>query len=389
MRNESLFPRKKCPVRLFNCLVLLQLFSLSTIPSLWVEAVLGTHDPALGLRTARGCVVKTPRGSKHREMQWQWSKETGPVGLPRCPHFRRDMKCPDSCPLVLKEHQSLAFDPHRFVDMLANRTLVFFGDSMSRQFFESTACVLYAKLSKHFSSPKTFIPSRISHTRIFFNKCLRIHGTCRICMYTPNGIPFARKGSQFDMVLPFLSRNDIVVLNFGLWYNKGDSDDINGHHSSTATGYGANAITLERHCKRMASIIMASGPNLPTFIWRETSAQHFPFDDTGTYRFGSKKTANSCSDWIISSSEQNFHKANWRNEVCNPIMENAGIPVMRIFNFTALSPASGHIGTSGTFGNWKSSTGVDCTHFCSPGIIDAFVPQLDQLLRRVLGRPNS
>jgi len=140
-----------------------------------------------------------------------------------------------------------------------------------------------------------------------------------------------------------LGRNDIVVVNFGIWYQ--DWKD-NMQLKTDITSYISRARIQNKSYRQVK------------WFWLETFAQHFPTYG-GVYR--PKMRENACAYWNMTNPKENL-EANWRNEITSTQVVNQKlIKLVPIWNFTAMAPLTEHIGKNG-------QNKLDCTHWWLGGI---------------------
>ena len=85
----------------------------------------------------------------------------------------------------------------------------------------------------------------------------------------------------------------------------------------------------------------------------ESKAQHYDggtfFRDSLEVKDGCERVACKCAplrpQWV--------ELAGWRNGMANPVMHDAGVPILRAFEHSV------HL--------WADHNGIDCTHFCLNG----------------------
>lgn len=221
------------------------------------------------------------------------------------------------------------------------------GDSITQQHFINFACRLQPYL-------KTFSLSRDGHWCNEGNICLppNLHNTLQEgsatfgLLNTEIHLQYSQPpgvcGSRF---LDILKPGDVHLFNFGL-------------HGSADTEK-----CLQRYLAH-APLLISKGVHM---IWRETIATQFN-TTSGTYlpdlitKQQITKTAH-CVD-----SDHLDTRLAWSestNSRVTPLMLQHGIPVLPVWNATLNSPSSCRIGK-----------GIDCVHFCEPGVVNYFTDLL-------------
>jgi hypothetical protein len=147
---------------------------------------------------------------------------------------------------------------------------------------------------------------------------------------------------------------DLIVASWGTHYN-------NLPGSNNTWRYRAGLIMFLK---------LLGKENLPKLVWLETAAQHFGADG---YNYNTAKLLSSC----VPNKWEWFDRANWRNEIANPIMHCAGVDIVRTFNMSYLQHddhiihhfAWGRNNIAEVFNKNKN----DCTHWCDGGILSSQV----------------
>mmetsp|Transcript_7220 Transcript_7220/g.21810 ORF Transcript_7220/g.21810 Transcript_7220/m.21810 type:complete len:345 (+) Transcript_7220:2965-3999(+) len=215
-----------------------------------------------------------------------------------------------------------------FMEYFSNRTLMFWGDSLNEQLAESMMCMLTSRNLWNADGVGNFVASMRKR-----DYCLKAQNNINICfLYSSRpqkGIE--RISMQVD--------STVVIANFGLHYSIGKK--------------GQNDEDLKEDIKWLSNFL----PKVKaTFLWRETSVQHFPTKD-GTFDYKSKKIIRAKTIRAKCRGFK-FPSRGWRNDITTPEMQNSKIKVLKLGKFSSLIPPSLHRG------------GKDCTHYCNPGVTD-------------------
>lgn len=271
-----------------------------------------------------------------------------------------------------------AFEARAMLNRLRGRRLTFVGDSTNVQFAAAFACALYAadpaslrEYQLHFKPRPNALRKRCGDTPL--NKChwqsacmtfetvrfcvcgawrigqpracLEDHGSLDVVVYAPTALHWAEMRRDFAGNM-----------------SRAASEEARGVLEAVGVG----------RLRRPAML-----------IWREATAQHFaPAGGHYEHVEGQpdyslhRAHAPPCVDHTLS--EMRAHQHPW-NGVANAIVDASGVPVLKVWEASALAGAeSSHLG----FG--------DCTHFCQgPGsILDNWVPLLASEITAALARSS-
>lgn len=256
-----------------------------------------------------------------------------------------------------------SFDASRLLYTLARRTLLFIGDSLSLQFFVSLACQIHAQT-----------PQSVTHHKLDWARVPLLRKRChneRRCHYQYGCIHFkggsrichcfiwelGRRGLQSCMRKFNVSHVDPIVYG-----------SIGVHYRENSRFYTKGTTPL---AKQEADTVLDILKPQTRLIWREVTAQHFAFPG-GHFNFPSMADYNkwrpnaTCSPDHTLAEMQRHHK--WNN-ISVPLMEQAGVPVLRVWLPSSLA-YDAHIGHG------------DCTHFCMPGALDHWTIALQIALEK-------
>lgn len=163
-----------------------------------------------------------------------------------------------------------------------------------------------------------------------------------------------------------VSRHDVLVLNVGLWHHLAGGDEY------------------RQLVQRLAAYYHANHTHLPArTLWRETSLQHFklptgefPNPDEVEAKLGKNRTT--CvplqgallrQDGSLWGSNAGVVGGGWRNLISTPLLRQAGMPVLGVWNESLPMHDLHEPG--------------ECTHFCSPGGYHVWTWQLWRMLREM------
>ena len=236
---------------------------------------------------------------------------------------------------------------------LAGRTVVFMGDSLSRQHFIATACRL-----------------RLDHALLHFAADFKDHdhqgSKDALRRLRSASATFRASNATFTLRLDKdehdvgleayvaarcadLRRGDVVVINEGAHYSGG------AHYRHTPDTYS----------ERVRSALRVAANCTPLVIWRETAASHFRDGKWHGQHHCHDRTA--LQDWHVSGPDSETYPA--LNALANAAAEENGIPILRVYKDSLAAGALAHIG------------GGDCLHWCLPGVPDLWATELLSKIR--------
>ena len=244
------------------------------------------------------------------------------------------------CPLASArfkkcESEGYAWQPPRdcelleifsFMEYFKNRTIIFWGDSLTEQLSGSFLCLLSDKSKWQVKGMNKFTKSMRKR-----RYCVLVLKDIRICF-----VYASDPTKHVKYILQLQNTQSVVVVNFGVHYNR-----ENPRKNETA---------LQKDIEGLVSKLSNFSSKI---IWRETSAQHFPTVD-GSFAFQSTnghRTDLKCQHLRVQN-------RGWRNEITTPMVEKVTPYVLKMGSFSSSIPPSLHRG------------GRDCTHFCNPGVTD-------------------
>ena len=230
---------------------------------------------------------------------------------------------------------------------VAGRTIVFMGDSLTRQHFIATACRL-----------------RLDHALLHFAADFKDHdhqgSKDALRRLRSASATFRASNATFTLRLDKdehdvgleayvaarcadLRRGDVVVINVG------------AHYRNTPDTYG----------ERVRSALRVAANCTPLVIWRETAASHFRDGKWHGQHHCHDRTA--LQDWHVSGPDSETYPV--LNALANAAAEENGIPILRVYKDSLAAGALAHIG------------GGDCLHWCLPGVPDLWATLLLSKIR--------
>ena len=230
-----------------------------------------------------------------------------------------------------------------------NRTVVFMGDSLTRQHFIATACRL-----------------RLDHALLRFAADFKDHESSKGAYLRSASATFGASNATFTLRLDKdehdvgleayvaarcadLRRGDVVVINEGAHYSGG------AHYRHTPDTYG----------ERVRSALRVAANCTPLVIWRETAASHFRDGKWHGQHHCHDRTAQ--QDRRVSGPDSETYPV--LNALANAAAEEHDIPILRVYKDSLAAGALAHIG------------GGDCLHWCLPGVPDLWATELLSKIR--------
>ena len=263
------------------------------------------------------------------------------------------------------------FDAVELRRIMVGRTLLLIGDSVNLQFFVSLACQLHAQIASsitHHSldfAPVALLKKRCHGERKCHYQygCVHFDNGFRIChcfIWEVNWKILKHCVKRFNQTTAMPGtpyRRPIVVYG-----------SVGVHYRESKRLYSKGTAPLV--VQEAETVIRTLRPRVAHLIWREVTAQHFGFRG-GHFNFPTmedyntwKANATCASNHTLSEMRQ-YHT--WNN-VTNPILARAGVPILAVWQSTALA--------------WDAHVGFgDCTHWCGPGVMDHWAPRLLELIR--------
>ena len=232
-----------------------------------------------------------------------------------------------------------------------NRTVVFMGDSLTRQHFIATACRL-----------------RLDHALLRFAADFKDHESSKGAYLRSALATFGASNATFTLRLDKdehdagleayvaarcadLRRGDVVVINVGAHYSGG------AHYRHTPDTYG----------ERVRSALRVAANCTPLVLWRETAATHF--------RDGVWHGQGKCYDRTARQDRRVSGPGTYPalNALANAAAEENGIPILRVYKDSLTAGAAAHI----------DGENHDCLHWCLPGVPDLWATALLSKIRAI------
>lgn len=213
------------------------------------------------------------------------------------------------------------------IDKVVNVTFV--GDSLSFQNYNSFSCMLWRSCKNKVSF--------IRHVGGFRQECRVLCGS-RLCMQHA-GTRYHGQQSTANYLHAFENLAEIQVYNEALWWNK--------HEFAFAK--------FEAFIHQFSKLPSQAKQRV---FWREPSPQHFK---RGAWSQWYKKEA--CEPIHIRSNP-------WQDE--RDMAQRHGCKVLEVYDLSVMA-WNDHLATKT---NHTRARGMDCTHFCEPGVIDAWSSRL-------------
>ena len=251
------------------------------------------------------------------------------------------------------------------VRLVPNRTILLMGDSVMEQFYNALQCFLRRegielpndepflqfvqrtaplwRMGKRKKPPK--LPQRaVGNTRLLY---------ARVTTYQP------------DEVLAAIGTADVIVLNWGLHYQR---------MGEYGEDLGKALSVLNEHAAKRGNAVLFS----------ETGAQHFKASDARGYTHGEWESRDKRSDAFCTCQPIEDFNVNARNKVLNDVLGTGRFPNVQVLPFYQLTRPRWrwHFGNCTHRPNgWNYETCCDCTHFCfSPAMWHAHLASVKAAL---------
>ena len=239
-----------------------------------------------------------------------------------------------------------SFRPVSFLELLRNKRLMFCGDSLQMQFFQSIICSVHGtgiqeyNLSwiniSHIYGPNLFHLDRDIVNSVYYPAY-----NATILLYIP---PVHEHHYETNFLLQYielgqLTLNDVLVVNFGVGLKNIESA----------------VLSLAKQHSELEST------NRPWLIWREVSIQHFQ-NTNKSVPLGYYNGSNNNLPCLTRIDRNRAYEEDYRNRFAERVMLQHNITILR--TSTALYDAMNMHSTK----QWQvgSSRFYDCTHYCMP-----------------------
>jgi hypothetical protein len=246
------------------------------------------------------------------------------------------------------------FDASKLSKRFRGRTILFAGDSLSKQLFTAFICRLEPLVTKDSLEWHPQMHSGVAKrcaqgsSHCWFRKgCVELANGFRVCHSEQLEPPRFKRGGHD----PSYDFSTAQMLDNVQEYNMSTTDVyVFGQMSAHGMVNPLDAYAVTQH-------LQDHRHELPFFIWREPSPQHF---DSRGGKFSPGASASECQRQSLQESEF-FGMC-----VCiKNIMAAAGIPVLDTLSMS-IAQWDAHIGFV------PSSSKMDCTHWCTPGVVDVW-----------------
>ena len=242
----------------------------------------------------------------------------------------------------------------RFLHLVQGRTLVFVGDSVLLQFWQSVVCRLNKEGFKYqigwYSHRKFQCPWGPQHCHIEY-ACAYHPMICYVKDFYLELSPELFR--YFD-----LGADDVVVLNFGLHAH--DPSDLK--------------MKLDVFSQKLQLL-----QPKPVVFWAETPPQHFPGNGSGYYTDEMRRHYHRCAPLDMDVART----LDWRNRVAETVMGKI-VPIIPLWDVSAI-----HWNAHVIHSNIRALSRVDCTHYCLPGVPFHWAKALLQTMETHLLQPPA
>lgn len=211
--------------------------------------------------------------------------------------------------------------------------VTFVGDSLSMQHYNSFSCMLWSQCKKKVSFTR--------HIAGLKQECRMLCGS-QVCMQNA-GTRYEGQRPTANYVRAFAQLPDIQVYNEGLWWNTFE-------------------LAFEKFQAFIHQFSNLSSDAKHRVIWRETSPQHFK---SGAWTQWYKREA--CEAVHIRTNP-------WQDQ--QDLARRHGCKVLEVYDLSVMA-WNDHLARKT---NHTRARGMDCTHFCEPGVIDAWSSRLWNML---------
>ena len=272
------------------------------------------------------------------------------------------------------EHM-LTMTPCDWWPFLKNRTIWLVGDSLTQEFMKTFQCFMFEFWDLEMVDLKhRVVETDAVRDRVRLGWCANLLEGARICHHRVNDAP------EYTAVLPYFyqgltgKRNDIVLMNTGLWSNDVDT-------------YTSRLNTFADYYKQHKQ-------ELPYFVWRDSSVQFF-HTPTGDFDKSEHAVCQPIGmpgggvlldkdNTLVTDVETSPHlqvvlEGGWRNQISRPLMQGLGIPIVETWN--ASVPIWQYHKNAHEDPNHH-----DCTHWCQPSAYNIWL--YDTLMKLVELQPN-
>eukprot|EP00191_Tetraselmis_sp_GSL018_P019427 CAMPEP_0177579380 /NCGR_PEP_ID=MMETSP0419_2-20121207/922_1 /TAXON_ID=582737 /ORGANISM="Tetraselmis sp., Strain GSL018" /LENGTH=361 /DNA_ID=CAMNT_0019068029 /DNA_START=676 /DNA_END=1761 /DNA_ORIENTATION=- len=290
-----------------------------------------------------------------------------------------------------------AFDPETFVHLIRGHRLVFWGDSVTRQFFFYVTLRLERyQIHESYDGPGKSSKLPLADPKVCTLKTPGDDGLSlgTECFELQHKDLVESKACfhylDEDTAICYIRAEDEVVddRNVVYWNGLKPTDIVFAN-----TGLHHNSRVKFRSChKSFTSLIkyQLKRRPLPLILWRDTSAQHFEGGEGGNYPPSRSSYLRHIVPGEFKCSSHSFEEMrgnDWRNMLLNTegFMTDGfkmDLPIMRVWNITSMSSEL-HPVTLETSRTEEGHAIADCTHFCPSygGMYEIWSTVLHNILR--------
>eukprot|EP00899_Mesostigma_viride_P010282 jgi/Mesvir1/19255/Mv10337-RA.1 len=281
------------------------------------------------------------------------------------------------------------FKDETFMHLFANRTLWFVGDYISRQHFASLSCLLHR--------------FQVQQLRIVPGSVTGLSG---VSVQLQHNIVLNYLDAGVRLAAPRAEKHRVEGLGGDLLRRFDVHQAVTEHHEKeylrqqdTYDDWGVAAVIQERmsefhssdvmivnlghdykdfttYQRRVMEFVRLHDENtdlLPILLWRETTAQHHDGYEGGDitnplpvmepverdFLLGHARPPLHCVPFDVAQ----LHSSNWRNRMANKLLEQAGIPILRVFD----ASVQRHDWHSEKCLGGQCDRWGPCQHYCLPG----------------------
>ena len=247
--------------------------------------------------------------------------------------------------------------------LLRNRTVVFMGDSTSREHYNAFRCALLQGVTDAPVRADIFNKSLRWKDHLLWLQYLQCHafpGCGAVCMLPAGQLQGGSPDVRFQLARLLearlsSARSVLIVANQGLW------------HVGSA-GYGARTVRkLAVSADAAVGVWRALRERNDCLLWRETSPQAFN-TPSGAY----PGRVDKYQGWYGRGGCTPHTEVDSPWEPVHDIFEAAQIRVIRVWNESRVH----HSAYISNRTEHALKRGADCTHFCTPGVYDLWVQLL-------------
>lgn len=279
--------------------------------------------------------------------------------------------------------QCSPFNPFQFLQLLRNRRVLFIGDSITGQIWESLLCTLHPLEDSH-TYVNFWTPPSCDTTRHCLSKPKKMNSGSKkhqesepVHGYMKSGyIQFRTSNISLsyhvqvryvkDAFVPLIKQynlhsNDIVIINHGLFY--ANMTEYRGH--------------LQAFHQEVKDFQQERPDDLPLIFFEHTTPQHFDYE-TGAYVKGKSDQTEECVPWrVVPDIEKKviFSGHDHRNRIAHEVFGSPNLTAALINGDVTIKQSSSSSSpvvdilpiAFGLYNQYDAHVGnKDCTHWCNP-----------------------